>query len=240
MNKKFLFVGIPFAILLVGSAVVGSLLSTPKNLNKADIASEREKIMNILLSPITKNASALGNDDAKITIVEFGDYQCTYCHRFHQDTKEKIIQNYVNTGKAKFLFKDLVINDLPKDRASSLAAEASYCAAEQGKYWQYHDELYNNWEGENTGWVTKDSLKQFANNIKIPDLMKFSDCLEAHKYSNLVQENTIFANKIGLTSTPNFIIYNGTIPLNIPGAHPYEVFDQAIKELSNSNKNETI
>ncbi|NOJ29738.1 MAG: disulfide bond formation protein DsbA [Nitrososphaeraceae archaeon] len=232
MNKKFIFVGIPFAILLLMSAVAAVNMSAPKNINQADMAMEREKIINKLLSPITQNASALGNDEAKITIVEFGDYQCTYCHRFHQDTKDKIIENYVNTGKAKFLFKDLVINDLPKDKASSLAAEASYCAAEQGKYWQYHDEIYNNWEGENTGWITKESLKQFANNVKIPDLMKFSDCVEGQKYSNLVQENTIFANSIGLASTPNFILYNGTIPLNIPGAHPYEVFDQALKELS--------
>lgn len=72
------------------------------------------------------------------------------------------VNNFVDTGQLRFIFKDFVINDLPFDRASTLAAEASYCAADQGKYWQYHDALYDNSDGENTGWVTEDSLRQFA------------------------------------------------------------------------------
>ena len=73
------------------------------------------------------------------------------------------MDNYVNTGQVKFLFKDFVVNDKPLDKASTLAARASYCATHtQGKYWQYHDEVYKNSQGENVGWVTKDSLKQFA------------------------------------------------------------------------------
>jgi hypothetical protein len=69
------------------------------------------------------------------------------------------VTNLVNTGKVKFLFKDFPTYDLPSDRASTLTAVASYSAADQGKYWQSHDELYNNWQGENTGWVTYTHMK---------------------------------------------------------------------------------
>jgi protein-disulfide isomerase len=123
------------------------------------------------------------------------------------------------------------VNDLPRDKVSSLAAEASYCAAKQGKYWEYHDELFKNSNGENTGWVTKNNLNQFANNIKVPDLMKFSDCVDSGKYNEIVTKNDSFARNIGLASTPSFIFYNGTTPVAIQGAQPYEAFEQIIKAI---------
>ena len=94
---------------------------------------------------------------------------------------------------------------MPSDRASTLASEASYCAADQGKYWQYYDELYNNWKGENTGWVTKDSLKQFASNVAIRDINQFSQCLESGKYAETVAGNFNLAQSIGLNATPSFV-----------------------------------
>jgi protein-disulfide isomerase len=125
-----------------------------------------------------------------------------------------------------------VINDLPSDRASTLAAEASYCAADQGRYWQYHDELYDNSRGENTGWVTEDSLKQFATRTGIQNLTEFSRCLENHTHRDLVEANTQLANSIGLRSTPSFVIIsNETVPIAIQGAQPYGVFKQAIDEV---------
>ncbi len=103
----------------------------------------------------------LGNESAKITLVEFGDYHCTFCKRFHVNTKDLLINNFVKTGKVRFLFKDFPINDISPTNSSTLAAEASYCAADQQRYWAYHDELYRNWKGENTGWVSADSLLLF-------------------------------------------------------------------------------
>jgi hypothetical protein len=129
--------------------------------------------------------------------------------------------NLVNTGKVRFLFKDL-----PADRASTLASEASYCAADQGKYWQYHDELYNSWQGENTGWVTKASLKQFAISISVKDINQFSQCLESGKYSAEVANNFNLAQRIGLNATPSFVLISNNAkqqPLEIEGAQPYEV-----------------
>ena len=190
-------------------------------------ALDPEMFLNKLLSPSVANASALGNDQAKITIVEFADYQCPFCAQFNKETKDSIIKNFVDTGKAKFLYKDLIVND-GSDKASTLAAAASYCAAEQGMYWEYHDELFKNSNGENTGWVTKNNLKQFANNVRVPDLIKFSDCVDTGKYNQIVSENDSFARNIGLTSTPSFIFYNGTTPVAIQGAQPYKAFEQII------------
>ena len=190
-----------------------------------------QMFINKLLSPSRVNASALGNEQSKITIVEFADYQCPFCAQFNKETKDSIIKNFVDTGKAKFMYKDLIVND-GSDKASTLAAAASYCAAEQGMYWEYHDELFKNSKGENTGWVTKNSLMQFANNVRVPDLMKFSDCIDSDKYNEIVSENDSFARNIGLKSTPSFIFYNGTTPVAIQGAQPYEAFEQIITAIS--------
>ena len=197
-----------------------------------------EMFLNKLLSPSTVNASALGNEQSKITIVEFADYQCPFCAQFHKETRDSIIENFVDTGKAKFLYKDLIVND-GSDKASTLAAAASYCAAEQGMYWEYHDELFKNSKGDNTGWVTKDNLQQFAKNVRVPDLMKFSDCVDTGKYNEIVTENDEFARNIGLQSTPSFIFYNGTTPVAIQGAQPYEAFDQIITAISANDDTST-
>ncbi|HXG08123.1 MAG TPA: thioredoxin domain-containing protein [Nitrososphaera sp.] len=172
----------------------------------------------------------MGNNDARVTIVEFGDYQCTWCYRWHQSTKVPLMEEYVETGLVQFIFKDFPINDL-SDRASSLAAEASYCAADQGKYWDYHDELYNNWKGENTGWVTRASLEGFAQNVGIRDMGEFSDCLDSGKYSDVVKKNYNLARTIGLDATPSFIILvDGETPKLMRGAFPYSAFERVINE----------
>jgi protein-disulfide isomerase len=182
-----------------------------------------------LSTPVTSNASALGSSDALVTLIEFGDYQCAACYKFHADTEDLILTNLVKTGKIKFLFKDFPILDLPTDRASTLASEASYCAADQGRYWQYHDKLYNSWQGENTGWITKASLKQFAISIDIKNIKEFSQCLDSGKYAAVVGDNFNLARSIGLTATPSFVLISNSSNtqqqlLEIMGAQPYAVF----------------
>ena len=232
MRKKIVIAAVSLMAVMFIGTIAGFLNFAPKSNNMKQDPTDPEAIINKLFSPVSVNASALGDKNANITIVEFADYQCPFCAKFHKETQDSIIQNLVDTGKVKFLFKDLIVNDRPNDKASTLAAVASYCAAEQGKYWEYNDELYKNSEGENTGWVTKDNLKQFANNIRVPDLMKFSDCVESEKYNTIVNENNLLGRSIGLSSTPTFIFYNGTTPVAVQGAQPYELFEQIINEMS--------
>lgn len=214
------------AALMVSSSGVPATVSNEKSAP----TQSAEQITTQLLSPSVASAPALGSNDAKVTIVEFGDYQCTWCHRWHEGTKDTLIADYVNTGKVRFLFKDFPINDL-SDRASSLAAEASYCAADQGKYWEYHDEVYNNWEGENTGWVTRASLEQFAKDAGVTDISAFSDCLDSGKFTSVVRDNYNLARSIGLDATPSFIVLiQGETPQLMRGAHPYSTFERVINE----------
>ncbi len=184
-----------------------------------------------LSKPVADFVPILGNS-SNIIMVEFGDYQCTFCAKFHNETREQIMKNFVDLGKINFIFKDYIVNDIPTDKGSSMGAEASYCAGEQGKYWDYHAELYDNWKGEGTGWITNDSLKLFAKNIQIPNIEQFSNCIESNKYSRLVQNNDNIARSMGLSGTPSFILMkDNNIETIIPGALPYEIFEQTLNRL---------
>jgi len=178
----------------------------------------------ITTQTLMQNGSPLmGSPDAKITIVEWGDYQCTFCYKFHQSSKDIIIEEYVNTGKANFVFRDFPLNGPD----SILAAEASYCANDQGKYWEYHDETYKNWAGEKTGWVNRNSLAQFAKTVNL-DLDQFNKCLDDKKYQQKVLDNEKFGTNIGIKATPSFLIFNNEKIVKIEGNQPLSVFRQVI------------
>lgn len=168
----------------------------------------------------------LGNPSAPITILEFGDYQCTYCYKFHGTTLKTIEEEYIKTGKAKLVFKDFPLNG----DDSVLAAEAAYCAHDQGKYWQYHDELYKNWAGERTGWVTRNSLNSFAIIVGL-DLEHFNNCLDNHTYKERVNNLYNFGTEIGIDATPSFLIFNDEKIIKVRGNQPLEVFLKTFDEL---------
>ena len=181
----------------------------------------------LTISKLIENGSPiLGNSDAVITILEWGDYQCTFCYKFHQNTLGIIDNDFIQTGKVKIVFKDFTLNGPD----SILAAEASYCAEDQGKYWQYHNELYKNWGGEKTGWITRDSLDRFAITVEL-DLLEFNACLDIHKYQNRVITHYEFGKEIGIDATPSFLVFNDQKIIKIRGNQPLEVFLKTIDEL---------
>jgi protein-disulfide isomerase len=234
-NKKSLTLVIIIAIVIIGGSATAFLTMGQNTSNQPKNSEQVNELIQILTDPTVQNASALGSNAAKITLVEFGDYQCQFCAQFHKQTRNEIIDKFVNTGQVKFVFKDFVLNDQPPDNASTLAARAAYCAADQGKFWEYHDEVYNNSKGENTGWVTRANLELFARNVHIPDQVEFSKCLDSQKYSDAVQKNDQIARSIGLQSTPTFVLVtDGKQPLGIVGAQSFDVFQQAISQLEKS------
>lgn len=101
------------------------------------------------------NLPILGNKNAPVTIIEFADFQCPFCERWFNGTEGQIIKNYVDSGKAKFIFRNYAF--LGQD--SVTAAEGAYCANEQGKFWQYHDFMYSHQGQENSGWTSKRNLE---------------------------------------------------------------------------------
>ena len=175
----------------------------------------------------TANASPyLGKDNAPITLVEFGDYQCFFCNKFFHDTEESILKNYVETGKVKIIFKDFTI--IGPD--SIAAAYASHCAEDQGKFWEYHDELYNNWAGENNGWASSENLVMFAQNVGLDEEI-FKQCMSDGKYKELITASSNDARNLGITGTPAFFVIGpDNQATRISGAQPYEVFHNIFQE----------
>ena len=215
---KIYFLAIPIII----GIIIGLGLTT--NLEKA---SDDSSILN--KENLIQGSTMLGNPNAKITIVEFGDYQCTFCYKFHDETMKKINQEYIKTANVNFIYKDFPLNG----EQSILASEASYCAQKQNKFWEYHDTLYNNWGGENTGWITENVLQGFARDVGL-NLDEFSQCLENSEYRQKVLDNEQFAREIGINATPSFLIFNDSELYRIIGAQPFDRFEQAIQELGNS------
>jgi protein-disulfide isomerase len=167
-----------------------------------------------------------GDSNAPITILEWGDYQCTYCHRFHETTLSTIEEEYIQTGKVKMVFKDFPLNGPD----SVLAAEGAYCANDQEKYWEFHDEVYKNWAGERTGWITRDSLNSFATTAGL-DLDKFNSCIDSHVYQDKVNRLYEAGRELGIDATPSFLIFNDQKVIKVRGNQPLEVFLKTFDEL---------
>jgi len=177
------------------------------------------------LAALIENGSpTLGNIDAPLTLVEFGDYQCSFCKKHFVQTHDLIMKNYVATGNVKILFKDMIVTTPGRD--SIHAAHATHCAKDQGMFWEYHYMLYNNWEGENTGWITDDSLNKFAKNIDL-DMNEFSKCMTEKKWMNLISASQEDAKIMGITGTPSFFLIGPENEIiKIHGAQPYDVFKE--------------
>lgn len=215
--------------LLAIPAIIGIFVGTYLGI----IENDGIKKDNTLLTAqkLLKNGSPIvGNPNAPITILEWGDYQCTFCYRFHETSLDIIQKEYIETGIANLVFKDFPLNGPD----SVLAAEAAYCAEDQGKYWEYHGELYTNWAGERTGWITNNSLNIFAETVGL-DIEKFNSCLVDHKYRHRVLELEQFGREIGIDATPSFLIFNNEKIIKIRGNQSIDVFRKVIDELSNTS-----
>lgn len=215
--------GIAVACIFCGVLMVNMINSetTPVLAETPQKQTEITKIQS--LSVFTDNASPiLGNPNAPITMVEFGDYQCTFCSKFFHETENSIITNYVKTGKIKMLFKDYII--LGQD--SMNAANAAHCANDQKLFWEYHSMLYNNWAGENTGWADLAHLHEFANTLGL-DMDVFSTCMSDLKWNELVNLSSKDGQKLGVSGTPTFfVIDQNNDVIKIVGAQHYDVFKQ--------------
>jgi protein-disulfide isomerase len=166
----------------------------------------------------------LGSASAPVTIIEFSDFQCSFCKRFWAETLPKLKEAYINTGKARFVFRHFAI----LGKHSEQAALASECAAEQGKFWEYHDQLFKNQGGLA---FTEAKLKQYARDIGL-NVGAFGTCLGNGKYKEKVERETRAAANLGGPGTPFFVVNQRPLV----GAQPYSVFQQMIDEELESAK----
>ena len=181
----------------------------------------------ITMETFVENGSpVLGNPNASITLVEFGDYQCHYCHVFFESIEGKIMKNYIETGKVKMIFKDY--NIIGKD--SVKASQGAHCANDQGLFWEYHDRLYSNWTGENNGWASGANLANYAQDIGL-EMNQWTDCMSQQKHSKTILDSNEDAKKLQLTGTPAFFIISSDGQVSkLFGAQPFEVFERVFNE----------
>ena len=169
---------------------------------------------------------AMGRDDAPVTIVEYTDYQCPYCNRFHTNTFPELKKNYIDTGKVRFIKRDL---PLPFHPQALPAAKAARCAGDQGKFWEMHERLSAS--PANLGMET---YVAFARELYL-DTASFEGCIGSERHVAGIRENEQAAAAAGINGTPSFVVGMAKDDVlegvRIVGAQPFDVFDRTIREL---------
>ena len=178
---------------------------------------------------LAKDGPSKGNDKAPITLIEFSDFQCSFCRKFWQTTLPQIEKKYISTGKVKFVYRHFAILGKP----SMAAAQAAECAGEQGKFWEYHDKLFASAASPLA--FTNGRLKGYAKELGLKS-QDFNQCLDSRKHLKKVEGETATGGFLGARGTPAFFL-NGKL---LVGAQPFQVFEAAIekdlKKASSSGK----
>ena len=180
----------------------------------------------ITINTFVDNGSPiLGNPNAPVTLIEFGDYQCHFCNVFFHSTEDDILKTYVETGKVKMIFKDY--NIIGPDSVN--ASHGAHCANDQGLFWEYHDILYSNWTGENNGWASSENLGKFAQEIGL-DMDEWTECMENGLHSQTILSSNEDAKRLELTGTPAFFVIGPDgKTTKLFGAQPFEAFERVFE-----------
>ena len=166
-----------------------------------------------------------GNGSAKVAVIEFSDYQCPFCSRYTKGTFAQIQDEYVDTGKIKYVFRDL---PLPFHKNAFKAAEAAHCAGQQGKFWEMHDLLFQNQSA-----LAPEQLPGYAKTAGLKEA-DFQRCLDSEEFAAGIKKDIADANTVGISGTPSFLIGvvqpSGQVKVvkKLVGAKPYEEFKAAI------------
>lgn len=194
----------------------------------AQPAAFKETVINVQDAPFK------GDKNAEFALIEFSDFQCPFCGRHVRETFPGIEKKYVSTGKVKYFFKDFPLESIHKNAFN--AAEAANCAAEQGKFWEMHDELFANQKA-----LGPKDLVKYAETLKL-DMSKFNACLDGGKYADKIKKDMAEAQKAGISSTPTFLLgfieSDGKVKAvkMLKGAQGLSAFEAAIDDLISLKK----
>ncbi len=156
----------------------------------------------------------LGPSDAPITIIEFSDYECPFCKKWHAEVYQRLLQSYPD--EIRLVYRDFPLTNIHPNAVP--AAQAANCAHEQGRFWEYHDKLFEGAYG-----LGEDAYMQYALEVDL-NIPSFEQCIAEDRYVEEIQADFDFAAQMGVSSTPTFFI-NG---IALIGAQPFEVFQQVI------------
>ncbi len=232
-NHAKLFVGLGIGLIVsVVLVVVGWLFwpkttKAPSNETTQD-TSTKESAQTTAPSSSTPKL-IIGNPDAKVTIIEYGDFKCPLCGRFYRETEPQIKKDYIDSGKANIEYRPLPI--IAKD--STVAALGAYCAADQKKFEQYHNALFDyiyknhyskSLKDESSDIFTLERLNQISTEQGL-DTTIFNACMTSNKYSSAIDASEAAAKKDGASSTPTIIIGSQ----KISGAQPFAIYKPLIE-----------
>ena len=197
-RRQYIFAGIVVLVIAV-AGVVASLILRDKG--SSDGFPAIAAATTTVDPSVPQNGFTLGDPKAKVTVTEWGDFQCPYCGDFAKNAQQQLIADYVKTGKIKYDFKNLAF----LGEESVQAAQAAACAADQNKFWPFHDAIYANQSGENKGAFSASRLEQIAKvaGLNVDD---YKTCVSNDTHKDDVAATTTQGRAIPITSTPSFVI----------------------------------
>lgn len=230
-------ISIPTAILIVGVMISASILYVG-NAGTASIFKAAQNTAPTPTPTVIQNPSSLidptdpvlGSAHAKVTIVEFSDFQCPFCRQFSISTFGQIKSTYIDTGKVRLIYRDFPLSFHPSAKPAALAAQ---CAQEQGKFWEMHDKIFGEQQKKEpdpstvstTMTFTVADLKNWASQIGL-NMAQFNSCFDSGKYNDRIDADSKAGTDAGVSGTPTFFI-NGQA---VVGAQPFSVFQAAIDQ----------
>jgi protein-disulfide isomerase len=200
------------------------------------LSGKQPPLENVVLT--LDGAPVVGQKDAKVTLVEFSDYQCPFCGRYFSTTETQVMDEYVKTGKVKYYFRDFPLEQIHPNALK--AAEAAHCAGDQNKFWEMHDRLFKNQQA-----LDAKELPGHATVLGL-DVPKFQQCLDTGKYTPVAKKSIEEGSKYNVRGTPGFFLglSDPKDPSKlkavtfINGAQPFTAFKDAIEKLLNPPKDE--
>jgi protein-disulfide isomerase len=232
MNSKIMII----LLLPIMIVIISTPISHNSFFNSAFLTAIPSTTKYSLSELIQQGSPYLGDPSSPITIIDFSDFQCHLCARFVKNTEPLINETYIQIGRVALVFKHL-----PNRGLDSMGAHlAAQCTNDQGKFWQFHNLLYENQQGIDTGWVNEENLRKFASQIPGLNIEQFNSCFGTQKYKEFIDKDVELANSIGFFDAPNFIIVqsiDGSDPEVIRGAQPFPAFQSVIdKKLDDSGQ----
>jgi protein-disulfide isomerase len=168
---------------------------------------------------------SIGREDAPVTMIEFTDYQCPFCRKYHAESFAELKKNYIDTGKVRFISRDLPLDFHPY---AQKAAEAARCAGDQEKYWELRDHMISN-----SADLSPDAILKMAQTDSL-DMASFRACLDGDRHKAEIQRDAADAGALGISGTPSFVIGKTSKDTldgdRVVGAVPISVFDTEIKK----------
>lgn len=215
---------LPGSILIAAILISGALLYVNNGNQGAGLGQKVGSSSGAKVEVSADDDPFLGSAKAKVSVIEFSDFQCPFCRRFWKETLPQIKKEYIDTGKIKFVYRDF---PLSFHAGAQAAAEGAECAEEQGKFWEMHDKIFQGQDlkGQGTVDFNISDVKKWAAATGV-DTAKFNQCLDSGKYSSEVAKDQSDGLAAGVEGTPTIFV-NGK---PIVGAQPFSAFKVIIDQ----------